>query len=686
MPRVSPAQTSFIGGEWAPRLHGRVDSDRYPTGLALMENLVAMAQGPALGRSGTRFVKAVKNSANAGRLLPFKFSTTQAYVIEAGDLYFRFYANHGNVVSGLTPVEVVTPYASTDLFQLKFTQSADVMYITHPGYAPRKLSRTSATSFSLATVAFRDGPYLPTNTTATTFTPAATTGSTTVTASSTTGVNGGLGFQTTDIGRVLRIKNGATWGWATITGWTSTTVVSVTVGGDFASTSANVSWRLGVWSDTTGWPACAVFHEDRLVFGGPRDNPQRLDASNSGDYENFAPSAADGTIGASNAFAVPLNSNDVNAIRWMVSDERGLMVGTSGGEWIVRPTTTGEALSALNSKATQASTYGSADIAASKARKATLFVQASGRKVYDVKYEYTIDGLDPDDLTEISEHITSPGLVEVQFQQEPHSIMWMPRSDGQLVGLTYNRKTDSLRAGWHRHILGGYSNANQDEPAVVESVAVIPEPSGKYDELWLLVRRYINGATVRYVEYMEKFYDVTVKQEDCFFVDSGLTYSGVATTSVTGLSHLEGQTVSVLADGAPQPDKVVTGGAITIDEEAEKIHVGLPFRPRGQLLRIEAGSAEGAALGKTRRINKASFLVDRSLGLNVGRSFDNMDAVPFRLTSDLMGVRVPLYTGIVDVEFEGDWDKNGVVCFEQDQPLPICVLAIMLQMETQDGG
>ncbi|MBX9719500.1 MAG: hypothetical protein K2X36_11765, partial [Microbacteriaceae bacterium] len=434
------------------------------------------------------------------------------------------------------------------------------------------------------------------------------------------------------------------------------------------------------------WPACAVFHEDRLVFGGPPDNPQRLDASNTGDYENFAPSAADGTIGAANTFAVPLNSNDVNAIRWMVSDERGLLVGTSGGEWIVRPTTTGEALSALNSKAIQASSLGSANINATKARKATLFVQASGRKVYDVKYEYTIDGLEPDDLTEISEHITSPGLVETQFQQEPHSILWMPRTDGQLVGLTYNRKTESLRAGWHRHILGGYSNAAQDEPAVVESVAVIPEPNGRYDELWLLVRRYINGATVRYVEYMEKFYDVTVAQEDCFFVDSGLTYDGSPTASVTGLSHLEGQTVSVLADGAPQPDVVVTGGAITLPQKASKIHVGLPFRPRGQLLRTEAGSAEGAALGKTRRVHKVDFLVDRSLGLNVGRTFDRMDPVPFRLTSDLMGVRVPLYTGIVEVDFDGDWDLNGTVCFEQDQPLPICVLAVMLHMETQDGG
>lgn len=679
MPRVSPAQTSFIGGEWAPRLNGRVDSDRYSTGLAVMQNYIAMAQGPAVGRSGTRFVKEVKNSANAGRLLPFKFSTTQAYVIEAGDLYFRFYANHGQVVSG-PPVEVVTPYAAADLFQLKVTQSADVLYLTHPSYAPRKLTRTSATNFTLSTISFLDGPYLATNTTATTMTASgAGPGSVTVTASAAT-------FVSTDVGRPIRIKSGATWGWGTITAFTSATVVTVNIV-SAVGISATTTWRLGVWSATTGWPACAVFHEDRLVFGGPTNNPQRLDASNSGDYENFAPSANDGTIGNSNAFAVPLNSNDVNAIRWMVSDERGLMVGTSAGEWIVRPTTTGEALSATNSKAVNASTYGSANVNAVKARKATLFVQASGRKVYDVKYEYTIDGLEPDDLTEISEHITQPSVTEIYFQQEPHSIVWMPRADGQLIGLTYNRKTDSLRAGWHRHVLGGYSNVDQNEAAVVESITVIPEPNGKYDELWLLVRRHINGATKRYVEYMERMIDDSTLQEDCFFVDSGLTYTGAPTDTVTGLTHLIGQTVSILADGAPVPNQVVNvSGGVTLPDKASVIHVGLPFRPRGQMLRIEAGAADGAALGKLRRVHKARFLVYRSLGLNVGPSFYQMDPLPFRSTEDKMGVAIPLFSGIVEIEFDGPWDRDSVVCFEQDQPLPTTILAIMLQMETQDGG
>ena len=686
MPRVSPAQTSFIGGEWAPRLHGRVDSDRYPTGLAKMENFIAMAQGPAVGRSGTRFVKEVKNSANAGRLLPFKFSTTQAYVIEAGNQYFRFYANHGQVISG-TPVEVVTPYLSADLFRLKITQSADVLYLTHPSYQPCKLTRTSATAFSISTISFLDGPYLATNTTATTMTCSVTTGSGTVTASSIVGVNGGTGFKTTDVGRIMRVKNGTNWGWITLTGFVSTTVMNMTVNSAIGATTAVTTWRLGVWSDTTGWPACATFHEDRLIFGGPTDNPQRLDASNTGDYENFAPSALDGTIGASNAFAVPLNSNDVNAIRWMVSGDRGLLVGTSAGEWLVRPTTTGEALSATNSKAVNDSAYGSADIDALQARKATLFVQASGRKVYDVKYEYTIDGLDPDDLTEISEHITLPAVTELAFQQEPHSIVWMPRSDGQLVGLTYNRKKDSLRAGWHRHILGGYSNVDQTQSAVVESVTVIPEPNGRYDEVWLLVRRYINGGTKRYVEYLEKTIDDSTAQEDCFFVDSGLTYDGVPTTSVTGLNHLIGQTVSILADGAPLPDMVVgVSGNLTLNEAASVIHVGLPFRPRGQMLRIEAGAADGAALGKTRRIHRVRFLMYRSLGLNVGPSFTQMDAIPFRSTEDAMGVAVSLFSGIVETEFEGDWDKDGSVCFEQDQPLPCTILAVVLSMETQDGG
>jgi hypothetical protein len=538
----------------------------------------------------------------------------------------------------------------------------------------------TTSSFSISTISFRNGPYLPTNTSGTTLQPAATSGTTTVTASSAL-------FASTDVGRVLRIQNGATWGWARITGYTSSTVVTVSVGGAFASTSATTTWRLGVWSDTTGWPSCSTFHEDRLVFAGPTDNPQRIDGSNTGDYEGFGPSAADGTIGAANSYAINLSSNDVNAIRWLSSDEHGLLVGTSAGEWILRASNLNEALSPTNAKAVQASRFGSANVDSTAARKATIFVQASGRKVYDLTYQYTIDGLDPEDLTELSEHITRPSILDMCFQQEPFSVVWGARSDGALVGLTYNRKVDSLRAGWHRHTIGGYSDAGRTTAAKVESVCVIPSPDGTYDELWMVVQRYVNGGTKRYIEYMERVFDDSVTQANACFLDASLTYTGAPATSFTGATHLKGETVGVYADGAQLPDVTVDGsGNFTISRAASTVTIGAKYTMDGAMQRIEAGAADGTALGKTRRVHRVAFLLYRSLGLKVGRDFSNLKPLQFNAITDAMGVAPALFSGIKADSFNGDYDYDGYICWRQDQPHPSNILAVMPQMETQDRG
>src|SRR3990167_3468244 len=171
-----------------------------------------------------------------------------------------------------------------------------------------------------------------------------------VTASSLVGVNDGDGFLLTDIGRIIRWKDPAgNWTWLTITALTSALIVTATISGPNASgTTATVNWRLGTWGETKGYPSCVVFFEDRLCFAASRDFPQRIDMSKTGDYENMAPSNPAGTVAADNAVAETLNSNDVQLIRWMTNDEKGLIVGTSSSEWIVRPSTQTEALSATN--------------------------------------------------------------------------------------------------------------------------------------------------------------------------------------------------------------------------------------------------------------------------------------------------------------------------------------------------
>lgn len=841
-------QTSFGGGEFSPLLNGQVDLDRYKQALEKCFNYIPSLQGGLVRRSGTKYVQGTK-AHGAARLLPFEFSTTQAYILEFGDQYIRFFRNnapitlsaltitgataaspvvitsvaHGlsngdkviiqnvggmielnnreftvaNVASdtfelsginGLTYTaytaggtaaeiyEISSPYLAAHLFQLRITQSADVLYITHPSYAPRTLSRTAHTTWTLAEIDFLDGPYLAINNTTTSLTPSAATGTgVTLTASAVTGINNGTGFAATDVGRLIRIREGSTWGYVKITGWTSTTVVTVTVINTLTNTNAKTFWRMGVWSGTSGYPAVVTFHEDRLFFGGATGAPQRIDASVTSEYANFAPSDTAGTVSATNALSFTFNANDVNVLRWIISDEKGLLVGTAGGEWLVRPSSAGEALTPTNITAKRSTKYGSANVQALQVGKSVLFIQKAGRKVRELTYFFDADGFRATDVTLLAEHITQTGIVEMAVQNEPQPILWCVREDGDLAAVTYERDVDSFKVGWHRHQMGGDSDA-AGTPAVVESVAVIPGAAGTRDELWLVVNRRIDGGTKRFIEYLTPLFDDEVDQKDAFFVDGGQTYDAPVTISgitlanpavvtatshgflngdkvllsdifglndseseedipeslledmsvlvknktthtfeitdldgvnidtstgytayvsggearlyiatVSGLWHLKGQTVDILGDGAVQPSQVVDAhGEIILDVDATTVQMGLGYKSDGKMLRLNAGAADGTAIGKTQRTHRVGVMLHRSLGLKLGTNFDELDELTFRTAADAMGRAPALFTGILSQELEADYDFENQLCFRQDQPLPSMLLALMPQMHTQD--
>lgn len=750
MPRTSPIKTNFNGGEWSPLMEGRVDLAKYPTALRTCLNSFGLVQGAWTRRPGTYYIGAIKDSSAKTRLVRFEFSTTQAYVIEFGNTYFRFYKDHGQIATsgvaawatatayvvgdlvtsggvtyycflahtssdGGTPgvddgagdnepgigtdyalywyaqsgtiYEIPTPYATADLFQIKFTQSADVLYLTHPIYAPRKLSRSGHTTWVLETIDFLDGPYLPTNAETTTLTLSAVTGSVTVTASAVTGINEGDGFQSTDVGRLIRWEDPAgEWTWLQITAVADTTHCTATIRGQDASAgTATATWRLGLWSDTTGYPAAVIFHGDRLCFGGGTYRPTRFDGSKSGDYENFEPTLVDATVADDNALAYSLNANEVNVIRWMNGDERGLIIGTAGGEWLVRPSTAGEALTPTNVDAKRTSRNGSADVQGIGVGDATLYVQRAGRKLREIAYRFEVDSLSSPDLTVLAEHITKGGLTEITFRQEPQSIVWGVRADGVLVGLTYEREQDVI--GWHRHVLGGSFGTGD---AVVESVSSIPSPDGTRDETWLIVKRTINGATVRYVEYITPLFELGDDQEDAFYVDCGLTYDGAAATTISGLGHLEGETVAILADGATHPDKAVASGQITLERSASVVQVGLAYNSDGQMLRLEGGSAVGTAQGKPKRIDSVMFRVSNTGALTYGPSFTELDTFSFRTSDDPTAAAVPLYSGDVHVDFDGTYESDefqetpDFISWRVASPLPCTILAIVPDYKVND--
>ena len=664
MPRTTLALTSFVSGEFGPKLDGRTDFDKYSTATKTLENFLIHPQGAATRRVGTQFIAEVKDSSKKTRLIPFEFSTTQTYILEFGNTYIRFYKDKGQILSGGVAYEISSPYLEAELFEIKFAQSADVMYITHPNHETMKLSRTGHTSWTLTEVEFTDGPYLSPNTTSTTMTPGATTGTgVSLTASANT-------FASTDVGRLINFSNG----YAKITAYSSATSVTIDIKDDFDNTTATADWKLGAFSDTTGHPSSVSFFEQRLVFAGTTSEPQTLYFSKSGDYENMTT----GT-NADDAMVYTIASNQVNAIRYLKA-QRTLIIGTTGGEFTVSADGTDAAITPTNITIKRQSSFGSANVDALTVGNAVVFLQKAKRKIRELAYNFDVDGYVAPDLTILNDAVTTSGINEMVYQQEPDSIIWCVRDDGVLSGLTYQRSENVV--AWHRHVFGG-AFGNGD--AVCESIASISGTLTE-DELWVIVKRTINGATKRYIECFAPFDFDETEATDFRFLDSHLTYDGSATTSLSGLDHLEGQTVSVLADGATHADKTVSSGAITLDRSTEKAVVGLKYDSVLQTMRIEGGAAEGTSQGKTKRISKVVLRLFETVGVKVGPSLDNLETVPFRTSSDPMDTPVStLIAGDKEIEFRDDYNTDGFVFVKQDQPLPCSVLAIYPTVVTSDG-
>ena len=671
--------------------------------------------------------------------------------------------------------EITTPYLEAELFDLKFAQSADVMYICHPNHEVEKLSRTGHTSWTLTDVDFTKGPFLDPNTTTTTLTPSnASTGSRTITASAVTGINGGSGFLATDVGRQIHFNSG----YGVITARASTTEITVNVTVAFANANAITNWYLGAFSDTTGHPSCVTFFEQRLAFAATINNPQTVYFSKSGDYENMDANLG-GTIADDDAIIYTIASNQVNAIRFMTAT-RTLIIGTAGGEFAVSGGGTDSAITPTNILIKKQSNHGAANIDAISVGNATLFLQRARRKIRELAYNFDVDGYVAPDMTILAEHITEGGLTQVAYQQEPNQIIYATREDGELVGLTYQREQQVT--AWHRHIFGGrfgiatitvsdYANivsgtkitltksdgttvdftsttgtagtnefktqTNNDTTAtnlknainahanftatvssavvtitetaheatgyltirsfdstrltitsegkaMVESVAVIPTDDKEY-QTYVIVKRTINGVTRRYVEYLNELDFDQTDNTSFNFLDSALSYSGAAVTTISGLDHLEGQVVSILADGATHPNKTVSSGSITLDRSSKNVKVGLAFTSLLQTMRLDAGSQNGTSQGKTKRIYDITVRMFETVGIEVGPNLNDMERIPFRTSANLMDIGIPPFTGDKEVEFRGNYETDGFIFARQTQPLPFTILSLYPRLTTNDG-
>lgn len=654
MPSINIQIFSFNAGEWSPRLEGRVDLQKYYSSCRICENFIPMTHGPVQRRPGTYYVADAKYFNRKARLVPFEFSTKQAYILEFGHNYIRVYKDRTQVQSGGVAYEVVTTYTEDEIFELSFAQSADILYIAHSAHPPAMLTRTSDTSWTLSDVAFVDGPYMEENSDASLqLTPSATTGNITLTSNYDV-------FTAENIGSFFNMKHASTYGHVMITAFTGERNVSATVISTLGGTGATTIWREGAFSLRRGYPSCVSFFEERLVWACTDYQPQTMFFSESANFYTHTPNGTD----AGDAMVYTINSDQVNVIRWMVPQDY-LIVGTTGGEWKVGGETKDDPITPTSVTVRRQSTYGSSIVSGLLLNDAVLFVQRQGKKVREISYDYKKDGYVSADLTILAEHIAGDGITSMDYQSEPDSILWATRDDGVLLGMTYERAQDVI--GWFRCVTDGE----------FESVAIIPGDGE--DEIWVTVKRVIAGETKRFVEYFSAR-DFGSLKEDGFFVDSGLTWdTGTAASSFSGLDHLAGATVDICADGAALEQQIVSpDGAITLDADYEVVHIGLPFSSTLKPMRIEGGGGLGTSQGQIKSIHHATVRVDKTLSCQVGPSFDKLHDISF-------GMDPELYTGdTYKVPLKGGLNTNGDVMIYVDKPLPCTILGIILEADVYD--
>ena len=423
-------------------------------------------------------------------------------------------------------------------------------------------------------------------------------------------------------------------------------------------------WAFESWGGSYLYPRCVSYYQQRQIFGGSSGYPQNIWMSRTKGFTDFGTSSP---LLDDDAITVQIASREVNEIRHFV--EIGELIAlSSSGPWLIRGGNGNNAAITPGTISVKSQGKGGISLAPPLViGSQALYIQEKGQRIRALGYSFANDQFATTDLTITASHLfENHTIVEWAYQAVPFSCVWAVRDDGVLLGLTYMPEQDVV--AWHRH----------DTDGLVESVACVSE-NGTEDAVYLIVNRTINGVTKRYIERANNRQFTILS--DAFFVDCGLAYNGAAATNFSGLDHLEGKTVSILADGNVIAPQIVTNGAITLPNAASKVAVGLPITSDLETLSVSAPS--GNIRDRQKLINHVSIVLDGSSGISVGEDANNLFEYPQR-QYEPYDTSTSLAADMIDVRISAHWNKGGRVFVRQANPLPISVLSIIPELSV--GG
>lgn len=707
MANVRFISTNFSAGELSPQISkGRMDVAKWNNGVATMENCLISVQGGAQRRPGTRYIATTKNASKISRLVRFVYSKAQSYVVELGDIHARFLMNRAYIeASPGVPYEIVSPYTEARLREIDYSQKSDTCFLTHSEVYPQRLQRFQDNRWNLINTPFITEPFeeigdYPTGT----LTLSALTGSG-ITATSSSSY-----FLTADVGRTITYNGGVatitntTAGNATLTilsafpqlvlpslGWLvsgspltnltssvaspagSSTTLTASVGalrsGDVGkyivinggliqltaytnsttmtgtilqSLTSTVpapaySWSMetGAWNATFGYPRAVSISKQRLFYAGSPKYPLNIWGSQIQGYLNFQFGTKD-----DDAFRFELDGYTNTPIRHLapsgqllVMTEDSEMTIFGGQEKPITPT---------NIQKEDQSAAGCNYVKPVKAGTEIVFVNSSGLKVNAAGYRYENNSYNSPDRTIFSSHITKTGLVDMAYAKNPDPSILTIRTDGQMPVCAYD--IDQEVTGWNRWTTQGS----------FESVASIPYQD--IDDIYVTVKRNINGNDVRYIEVFDR--NVYL---DCAYVG----FDAVAKKTWTGMPWLEGMEVQVRADGKFGGKYTVSGGAVTLNKPANDVQIGLAFTPLIIPNQPAIDGPTGTTQGEQIHINQITVRV-----LDTSAVAINGNPIDFRKFGDeLLDQPVPVVSG--DVRFTTLQDQVYLTKCEISQPYPM---------------